>query len=92
MVILLIVLLMILCESMAAGSVTQDREMNSREWLIGCGITPTKEMCNALDTALYVQRGWCGDDVIAAFKKEGMVPEVELIMTACLNATGRTEK
>ena len=66
--------------------------MNSKDWLIGCGIQPNNELTNALDAALYVQRGWCADEVIKKLRSIGfqIYDKGEVaIRDACLNANGK---
>ena len=64
--------------------------MNSRDWLIGCGIKPTDDLVNALDEALALQRKWCADKVsILAESLEMLSREgIQAFEDACLNATG----
>ena len=38
--------------------------MNSREWLISCGVVPSKTMCDALDKALDEQVEACAKAVV----------------------------
>ena len=65
--------------------------MNSKDWLIGCGIKPTNELVNALDAALDLQKQWCAIDVLKKLRSIGfqIYDKGEVaIRDACLNANG----
>ena len=65
--------------------------MNSKDWLIGCGITPKNDLVNALDAALELQKQWCAIDVLKKLRSIGfqIYDKGEVaIRDACLNANG----
>ena len=69
--------------------------MDVRDWLIGCGIKPNRDLENALESALQLQRKWCAD---AIDKKDSELTDRgwegshswcwDEVLDACLNATG----
>ena len=63
--------------------------MNSKDWLIGCGVIPQNDLVSALDAALRLQKQWCIDSIVKEMHSLGIASaDIVDISKACDNANG----